>query len=146
MIERIHISFATDLPLGCASHYLIDRLPRTYDDAQKFIDQFLYIISLLQKEALAVSLQIALSVSESASDAVSTVKERVVKELLSKREKEVLRMMFDGYTTKEIARELFISFETVKSHRKNILFKTGSKNTAALSRKVAAFTIGTRKK
>lgn len=51
---------------------------------------------------------------------------------LSVREIEVLGLVMLGYTTKEIADRLFISYETVKSHRKNILEKTGAKNTASL--------------
>ena len=51
---------------------------------------------------------------------------------LSVREIEVLGLIMLGYTTKEIANKLFISYETVKSHRKNILEKTGAKNTASL--------------
>lgn len=51
---------------------------------------------------------------------------------LSIREIEVLGLIMLGYTTKEIAQKLFISYETAKSHRKNILDKTGAKNTASL--------------
>jgi DNA-binding CsgD family transcriptional regulator len=51
---------------------------------------------------------------------------------LSIREIEVLGLIMQGLTNNEIADRLFISYETVKSHRKNILEKTGAKNTAAL--------------
>lgn len=51
---------------------------------------------------------------------------------LSIREIEVLGLIMQGMTNHEIAEKLFISFETVKSHRKKILEKTGAKNTAAL--------------
>jgi len=51
---------------------------------------------------------------------------------LSLREIEVLGLIMQGLTNHEIAEKLFVSFETVKSHRKNILLKTGAKNTAAL--------------
>jgi len=51
---------------------------------------------------------------------------------LSVREIEVLGLIMLGCTNKDIADRLLISFETVKSHRKNILMKTGAKNTAAL--------------
>jgi|GEM_PF-1261653 len=51
---------------------------------------------------------------------------------LSIREIEILSLIMLGHTTQEIADKLFISYETVKSHRKNILEKTGAKNTAAL--------------
>jgi DNA-binding NarL/FixJ family response regulator len=51
---------------------------------------------------------------------------------LSIREIEILGLIMQGLTNHEIAEKLFISFETVRSHRKNILEKTGAKNTAAL--------------
>ena len=51
---------------------------------------------------------------------------------LTLREIEVLGLIMLGYTNQQIAEKLFISYETVRSHRKNILEKTGAKNTAAL--------------
>lgn len=51
---------------------------------------------------------------------------------LSIREIEVLGLIMRGLTNQEIADKLFIGYETVRSHRKNILDKTGAKNTAAL--------------
>ncbi len=51
---------------------------------------------------------------------------------LSLREIEVLGLIMQGCTNNEIAEKLFVSYETVKSHRKHILLKTGAKNTAAL--------------
>lgn len=53
---------------------------------------------------------------------------------LSRREKEVLQLIIDEYTTQEIAEKLFISFGTVETHRRNILIKTGTRNTAGLVR------------
>ena len=52
--------------------------------------------------------------------------------LLTRREKEVLELIANGMTNNMIAEKLFISYETVKSHRKHILVKTAAKNTAAL--------------
>ena len=52
--------------------------------------------------------------------------------LLSKREIEVLELICKGLSNDEIADKLFISKETVKGHRKNILAKTECCNTAAL--------------
>jgi DNA-binding CsgD family transcriptional regulator len=51
---------------------------------------------------------------------------------LTVREIEILGLIMQGYTSHKIAEKLFISYETIKSHRKNILEKTGAKNTAAL--------------
>jgi DNA-binding NarL/FixJ family response regulator len=51
---------------------------------------------------------------------------------LTAREQEIIHLIIQGYTNKEIAAKLFISLETVKSHRKHILLKTNCKNTASL--------------
>jgi len=51
---------------------------------------------------------------------------------LSKRELEILQMIFDGYSNQEIARKLFISVRTVTNHKFNIKSKTSAKNTAGL--------------
>lgn len=51
---------------------------------------------------------------------------------LSHREKDVLRLIVDEYTTKEIALKLCISQHTVESHRKNIISKLNVKNVAGL--------------
>lgn len=59
---------------------------------------------------------------------------------LTRREKEVLRLVVDEKTTDEIATELFIGKTTVISHRKNLLRKLNAKNTAGLVR--AAFQFG----
>lgn len=50
----------------------------------------------------------------------------------SKREKEIIRLMSNGLTSKEIAEKLFISNDTVRTHRKNILRKAGVTNTISL--------------
>ena len=53
---------------------------------------------------------------------------------LSKREKEILNLIVNEYTTQEIADKLIISFGTVETHRRNMLIKTGARNTAGLVR------------
>lgn len=52
--------------------------------------------------------------------------------VITRRESEILRLIADGFTNQEIADRLFISSSTVDSHRKNLLVKFNSKNTAAL--------------
>lgn len=59
---------------------------------------------------------------------------------LSNRELEVLQLISFSFSTIEIANELFISPETAKTHRKNLLLKLDAKNSAGLVRK--AFEIG----
>lgn len=51
---------------------------------------------------------------------------------LSKRELEILELICNQYTNQEIADALFISPRTVEVHRKKLLIKTDSKNTAGL--------------
>lgn len=53
---------------------------------------------------------------------------------LSRREKEILSLILEEFTTQEIAEKLFISFGTVETHRRNMLIKTGARNTAGLVR------------
>jgi DNA-binding NarL/FixJ family response regulator len=51
---------------------------------------------------------------------------------ISPREKEVIQLIIDGNTTKEIAKKLFLSKHTIESHRQNILSKLQLKNSAEL--------------
>jgi DNA-binding NarL/FixJ family response regulator len=53
---------------------------------------------------------------------------------LTKREKEVLAHIAEGLTSMQIAEKLFISVDTVDSHRKNLHVKLNVKNTAMLIR------------
>ena len=52
---------------------------------------------------------------------------------LSDREREVLVLVAQGCSSKEIADRLFISIHTVNTHRKNITRKTGIKSVAGLT-------------
>lgn len=60
------------------------------------------------------------------------IKSDLDKNLLSKREIEVLEYICEQYTTQEIADKMFISPRTVEGHRNNLLLKTQSKNVAGL--------------
>lgn len=53
---------------------------------------------------------------------------------ISKREKEILRLLSAGKTSKEIAEILFISSNTVNNHRRNLLKKVGVRGTSDLVR------------
>lgn len=53
---------------------------------------------------------------------------------LSRREKEVLELIIQEYTTNEIGARLFISPGTVETHRKHLLAKLNARNTAGLVR------------
>jgi DNA-binding NarL/FixJ family response regulator len=54
--------------------------------------------------------------------------------MLSEREKSVLNYVFEGKSSIEIARLLYISINTVNTHRRNILKKTGARSVIELLR------------
>ena len=52
---------------------------------------------------------------------------------ITKREEEVIRLICEGLSNKEIANRLYISVETVKDHNHNIFRKTGVSNRVQLA-------------
>lgn len=58
----------------------------------------------------------------------------ISKKNITKREREVLKFIVEGYTSAEIAKRLYISVRTVETHRSNLMNKLELKNTAALVR------------
>ena len=54
--------------------------------------------------------------------------------VLTRREKEILELIAEGYTNPQIAEKIFLSQFTVDSHRKNLMAKLNVKNTASLIR------------
>ncbi len=59
-------------------------------------------------------------------------KKEALKSTLTQREKEVLELIVQEYTSKEIADKLFISKQTVDTHRINIMQKTDCKTLVGL--------------
>jgi DNA-binding NarL/FixJ family response regulator len=55
--------------------------------------------------------------------------------IVSTREKEIIQLIADEFTTDEIAEKLNISKYTIEAHRKNIFFKLQVKNVAGLINK-----------
>ncbi|MFY0683320.1 MAG: helix-turn-helix transcriptional regulator [Balneola sp.] len=58
---------------------------------------------------------------------------------LTRRERQVLTRIAQGFSNKDISGQLYITLETVKSHRKNIKKKTGIPTTAGLVQFAIAF-------
>ncbi|MCO4807388.1 MAG: response regulator transcription factor [Flavobacteriales bacterium] len=52
--------------------------------------------------------------------------------VISERELEILQLVAQGLTTKQIGEKIHISFHTVMTHRKNMMAKLGINNTAGL--------------
>ncbi|SIS33639.1 DNA-binding response regulator, NarL/FixJ family, contains REC and HTH domains [Chryseobacterium shigense] len=55
-----------------------------------------------------------------------------IKEPLTRREMEILRLICDGLSSKDIGEKLFISINTVETHRKRILLKLNAKNSVGI--------------
>jgi DNA-binding NarL/FixJ family response regulator len=64
----------------------------------------------------------------------ATLKKNKEAPVLTKREKEILKLIAEGFTNAQISQQLFISIDTVDTHRKNLYTKLNVKNTALLIR------------
>lgn len=58
---------------------------------------------------------------------------------LTRREKEILQLISEGFTNNDIATKIFVSAYTVDTHRKNLLSKFEVSNTAMLITKAAKY-------
>lgn len=74
------------------------------------------------------------AISEVVPDLLRRRQERdgATRELLTHREREILKLLADGKSSKEIGDLLFISLRTVQNHRANIMRKLKAKRTADL--------------
>ena len=54
--------------------------------------------------------------------------------ILTNRENEILQLLTEGKTTKQIAQDLFISVKTVEAHRTNIMHKLDIRNLPELTK------------
>lgn len=52
---------------------------------------------------------------------------------ITNREKQILILFAEGFTSKEIASELFISRHTVEAHKRKMLLKYNARNLVALT-------------
>ena len=62
------------------------------------------------------------------------LKESKVSPSLTKREREVLQLIAEGKTTKDIASHLYVSIKTIETHRKQIMDKVGLNSVAELTK------------
>ena len=141
------------LPAGAYQNYrLLYRLRVKKAKVEVYL-QLLIEEVILQVDALGTPLLVTgkisdvshLKPSEGASLYVTKIAEtdrinpgfflyKAQQEVLSRREREVLDLLAEGSTNVETAERLHISVNTVKNHRKSMLKKTGTNNTAALVR------------
>ena len=62
----------------------------------------------------------------------SSLGKTVEGDIISEREKDILRLIQQGFESAEIAQKLFLSIATVHTHRKNMLARTGMKDVTGL--------------
>ena len=98
-----------------------------------------YVLKNASKQELSKAIQIVNKgqkyLSLAASHALKSAKnDQASYPFITRREKEVLLLVAEGYTNTEIAQQLFISPSTVDTHRKSLLAKFSMKNTASLVR------------
>jgi two-component system response regulator NreC len=61
------------------------------------------------------------------------IKRKTGQDILTSREREVLKLIAEGYKNKDIGSHLCISSKTVEKHRSNLMHKLDLRNTAALT-------------
>lgn len=80
-----------------------------------------------------ISPEISEKVLEGYIEGRERLKEKTSWETLTPREREILKLIAEGYKNKEIAEELCISVKTVEKHRSNIMEKLNLHNAQALT-------------
>ncbi len=80
-----------------------------------------------------ISPEISDKVLEGYIEGKERLKQKTSWELLTPREREILKLIAEGYRNREIAEELCISVKTVEKHRSNIMEKLNLHNVQALT-------------
>ncbi len=98
-----------------------------------------YVLKNATKQELSKAIQMVHKgqkyLSIGASDALkSAQKDQAALPFITRREKDVLQLVVEGFTNTEIAEKLFVSPATIDTHRKSLLAKFNMKNTASLVR------------
>jgi DNA-binding NarL/FixJ family response regulator len=83
-------------------------------------------------EGISTILQGKEYLSFDAAITLRNIDKNCITPVITRREKEVLELIADGFTNNEIAKQLFLSCTTVDTHRKNLLAKFEAKNIASL--------------
>ena len=103
-----------------------------------------YVLKNASGEEIKRAIESALKgVTFLSSEAMVTMRENRDAQVpvITRREKEVLKLIAEGLTNKEMAEKLFISTTTVDTHRNSLLSKFNVKNTANLVGMAAQFNL-----
>ncbi|RQO41786.1 LuxR family transcriptional regulator [Chryseobacterium sp. KBW03] len=104
---------------------------KAYLDKNCTYDEFLKSINVL----LLNEIYICDHAKERMINFISSEQEKPnphIKEPLTRREMEILKLICDGNSSKDISEKLFISINTVETHRKRILLKLNAKNSVGI--------------
>lgn len=104
-----------------------------YNDSKTIIEA----INCIKNGKEYVGTELREKIMQSFLQAPSSTKALPLNELLdsiTNRELEVIQLIFDGCNSKEISDKLFISFNTVETHRRHIFQKLNIKNSTGLVR------------
>lgn len=93
-----------------------------------------YLLKDIEKSELLTAIRKVASGEYYYSSSIAGIlmKSITEKDLLTKREKEIIKLIAEENTNSMIAEKLFISEHTVESHRKNIFRKTNAKSIVGL--------------
>jgi DNA-binding CsgD family transcriptional regulator len=113
--------------------------PWTIDTEELLIQKVREILSVVRNNGISLHFILEITVKDT-EQAIFLINNKIGhpnhitinNHKLTLREIEILGLIMLGYTNLQIADKLFVSYETVRSHRKHILEKTGARNTASL--------------
>ena len=135
-IQIFHCGIRYMLPDGKSLCLFSKGSPIHYDQNRKFSYTFNYVQNinhLLKKNFRYYWIRISYGENKQYVHTFhSQNKLNSNKDLLSAREKEILKLIADDFDTKEIAQKLFISINTVSNHRSKMVDKLGVRDTTAL--------------
>ncbi|MGB9629035.1 MAG: response regulator [Thermodesulfobacteriota bacterium] len=96
-------------------------------------EELLMSIKSVLKGKHYISPEISEKVLEGYLEGRKTLKSKTSWDSLTSREREILKLIAEGYRNKEIAEELCISVKTVEKHRSNLMEKLNLHNVQALT-------------
>lgn len=140
-LELQFITFVKSLPKEYRQDYYLQHVIRIKDAEGKFVyathriyylryDNSGNVLLALCLYTIATPEQHQIGIINSLTGEKVNETSTDINKLLSKREKDILRMIGEGKASKEIADRLCISTHTVNGHRQNILKKIGASNSA----------------
>lgn len=102
-----------------------------YLDKRSSFDEFIDCVQSLQEDKIFLCMHAKEKMISFVSNG-KNFESTQAKESLTKRETEILKLICDGLSSKDISHKLFISINTVETHRKKILTKLNVKNSVGI--------------